>query len=344
MKAIVCEKPGVLSIQERPEPKVRDGEVLLRIRKVGVCGTDLHAFAGNQPFFTYPRVMGHELATEVVEISSGAKADASARGYKVGSLVAVLPYIPCGTCIACRNKKPNCCTSLNVIGVHTDGGMQELISLPAAAVIPAPRVTPEQIAIVECFAIGFHGVSRGQVKAGENAVIVGAGPIGIGAMHGLKDAGARVIAVDIIDSRLDYSKKVAKADHVINAKKEDAVKAVAELTKGEMATVVFDATGHAPSMMKAFDYVANGGRLVFLSLVQADISFKDPDFHRREITLFASRNSTKEDFGRVIDALGSGRADTSGFVTHTLKADRVPADFPSLIKPETGVIKAAIEF
>ena len=341
MKALVMKKPGELVMEEKPKPVAKEGEVLLKILRVGVCGTDLHAYEGHQPFFTYPRIVGHELAVQVAEIPAATRN--AVKGYKEGDQVAVLPYLSCGKCIACRNGKTNCCVDLKVLGVHVDGGMQEYLTVPAAYIVPAGKVPADNLSIVECFSIGFHGVRRADPKAGEPVLVVGAGPIGIGVIHGLKERGAKVIVLDINDKRLEYAKKVAKADYTVNAKAVDPEKAVSDLTGGENPPIVLDATGNAGQMMKTFNFVSQGGKIIFVGLVTADITFHDPLFHRKEITLYASRNATFEDFRNVIIGMESGRVDTAGFITHKATLDKAAADFAQWVKPETGVIKAVVE-
>ena len=340
MKALVMTKPGEFAFEDRPRPVPKNDEILCKVLQVGICGTDLHAFEGTQPFFSYPRVVGHELAVEIAEIPSGAKSAAGEP--REGDIISLLPYLRCGNCAACRNGKTNCCTGLKVLGVHIDGGMQEYISVPAFYAIPAGKVKPRDIALVECFAIGFHGVRRGNPRGGEAALVVGAGPIGIGVIHGLKERGAKVIVLDINDKRLAYARDIAGADYVINSLNTDPEKAVADILGGELPPLVMDATGNAGQMMKAFNFVSAGGTIVFVGLVRADITFEDPVLHAKEITLMGSRNATKEDFSNVIAGIESGRVNTSGFVTHTAGLDETPAQFPSWIKPETGCIKAVV--
>jgi 2-desacetyl-2-hydroxyethyl bacteriochlorophyllide A dehydrogenase len=341
MKALVMKKPGEMAIEEREKPIPQNDEVLLKVLQVGVCGTDLHAFEGTQPYFTYPRIVGHELAVQAVEIPSSARTAVS--GFKEGDIVSVLPYLRCGTCIACRSGKINCCTVLQCLGVHTDGGMQEYISLPAFYIVPAGKVAPEDLSLVECFSIGFHGVRRSDPRAGEAALVVGAGPIGIGVIHALKERGLKVIVLDINDKRLAYAQETARADYTVNGTKTDPVKAVADLTGGEYPPYVFDATGNAAQMMKTFDFVSNGGTIVFVGLVRADISFADPLFHQKEVTLMASRNATKEDFSNVIAGIAGGRVNTKGFITHTASMEEAAHQFASWIKSETGCIKAVVK-
>ena len=340
MKALVMNKPGEFVFEDRPKPVPKDDEILIKVLKVGICGTDLHAFGGTQPLFSYPRVVGHELTVQVAEIPAAAKS--AAGNIKEGDIVSLLPYMRCGNCVACRNRKTNCCVTLKVLGVHIDGGMQEYLSLPAFYAISAGKVKPQDITLVECFAIGFHGVRRANPKAGEAALVVGAGPIGIGVIHGLKERGVKVIALDINDKRLEYARDIAKADYIINSLNTDAEKTIGDITGGESTPLVIDATGNADQMMKAFQYAGAGGTIVYVSLVRADITFHDPLLHAKELTLMASRNATKEDFSNVITAIESGRVNTSGFITNTLNLEDVPAQFASLTKPETGCIKAVV--
>jgi len=340
MKTLVLTKPGEFAFEDRPKPVPQNDEILFKVLQIGVCGTDLHAFEGTQPLYTYPRIGGHELAVQIAEIPSAAKS--AAGDLREGDIVSILPYLRCGNCVTCRNGKTNCCTTLKVLGVHIDGGMQEYLSLPAYYAVPAGKVRAEDIALVECFAIGFHGVRRGNPRQGEAALVVGAGPIGIGAIHGLKERGAKVIAMDINEKRLAYAKDIAGADYTINSATSDSAKAMADITGGELFPLVIDATGNIEQMKKAFDYAGPGGAIVYLGLVRADISFFDPLFHVKEITLMASRNATKEDFANVINGIESCRVNTSGFITQTASLDEAPALFPSWIKPETGCIKAVV--
>jgi 2-desacetyl-2-hydroxyethyl bacteriochlorophyllide A dehydrogenase len=341
MKALVLKKPGELVIEERPAPVPQNDEVLLKVLQVGVCGTDLHAFQGNQLYFTYPRVMGHELAVQVAGIPASAKP--AAKNFKEGDILTVIPYLRCDACVACRAGKTNCCVKLQCLGVPVDGGMQEYITIPAWHVIPAGKVSPQDLSIVECFSIGFHGVRRANPKRGEPALVVGAGPIGIGAIHGLKERGAQVIVLDINEKRLAYVKDVAKADHIINSAQTDPVQAVADLTGGEYVPVVMDATGNAQQMRNALNYACSGGSVTYVGLIKTDLAFPDGIFHGKELTLNASRNATKEDFENVIAGMESGRVSTKGFVTHTATMEEAVTQFASWIKPETGCIKAVIK-
>lgn len=323
-------------MKEMELPTVRPGEALVRVRRIGICGTDLHAYRGEQPYFTYPRILGHELSGEIAETGS------NSYGLKVDDPVVIIPYVECGRCVACRQGKTNCCTRLNLFGVHWDGGMREYMSVPLDHLIKCQNLSLDQMAMVECLGIGAHAVRRSQLREGEIALVIGAGPIGLGVMQFAKEAGAKVIALDIVQERLRFCRNQIKVDYTIHAK-EDPSKEIESITNGDYPTVVFDATGNAKSMMKAFHLVAPGGRLILVGLVQEQITFYDPDFHRRELSLMSSRNATLGDLEHVIESLEKGRVDGSSFVTHRSAFDKVIGQFESWLKPETGVIKAMVE-
>ena len=253
MKYIVCETPGKFLLKEKEAPVKAPGEALLRIKKVGICGTDLHAYSGNQAFFTYPRILGHELASEVVAV------DTNDKGIKVGDKVVVMPYVSCNKCIACKNGKTNCCTNIQVLGVHTDGGMQELITVPIDLLIPSHNLSDDEMAIVEPLAIGAHAIRRAQLQPNETIVVVGCGPIGIGIMKLAQIKGVKVIAIDRNKQRLDYAKKKIGVDHIVKSG-EDAVEQISKITNGDMATAVIDATGHKGALESGPFYMSHGGR------------------------------------------------------------------------------------
>lgn len=336
MKGIICEKIDELRPVTLEKPMRKDGEAVVRIRRIGICGTDMHAYKGNQPFFTYPRVLGHELAGIIEEI------DDEEEGFQIGDQVSVIPYMHCGKCIACRYGKTNCCTDMKVLGVHIDGGMRELVSVPVSHLIKTNGLTLDQSAVLEPFSIGAHAVRRSELRQGETVLVIGAGPIGLGVMAFAKHKGANVIAMDINDERLAFCKDWAKVDHTVNALEEVKEK-LASLTNGDFPTVVFDATGNARSMMNAFELVGHGGKLVYVGLVKADITFNDPEFHKREMTLLSSRNATIEDFENVVEAVKSGNIDVSSFITHRTSFEQMIEQFDVWLKPESKVIKAMVE-
>jgi 2-desacetyl-2-hydroxyethyl bacteriochlorophyllide A dehydrogenase len=335
LKAIICEEPYKLSVGARPEPIPADGEVLIRIRRVGLCGTDYHIFSGKHPYLEYPRVIGHELAG-VVEVSSGASP-------KPGQVVTVNPYLACGRCIACRNGKPNCCASIKVLGVHADGGMCELLAVPQAAVIDASGLTLDQAAMVEFLAIGAHAVARARLLPGARALVVGAGPIGVAAALFARLDGAQVTILDVRRSRLEYAQSKFGLEPAIGTSEEVRAE-LAKRTDGEMFDCVFDATGNVRAMRSGLDYVAHGGTYVLLSVVKEEIGFPDPEFHKRETTLLASRNALRADFQRVVSSIVEGKIPTNALLTHSLPAIEAPARIPELIASADTVLKAMVEF
>lgn len=336
MQTIVLTEPFRLDMEERPQPVPGPGEALVRVCRIGICGTDLHAFEGKQPYFTYPRILGHELSVEIVEIGE------NRRGLNTGDRCVVNPYLACGRCIACRNDKPNCCAALAVLGVHVDGGMAEYMTIPGEALVPATDLTLEEMALVENQCIGAHAVGRAGVGEGEHVLVLGAGPIGLGVIQFAKLRGAKVLVADIVEERLAFCRKHLIVEGAWDAR-EGLLDRVRSATSGDMAAVVFDATGNPTSMAEAYQYVAHGGRLVLVGLVQDRIAFPDPEFHKREMTLLGSRNATNEDFETVINSLAGGRASVKPFITHRTAFQDVPKEFPQWLAPDAGVVKAVVE-
>lgn len=335
MKYIVCEKPGEFLLREKEAPIRKEGEALLQINKVGICGTDLHAYTGNQAFFTYPRILGHELASEVLEIGE------NLRGIKPGDKVVVMPYISCGKCISCRNEKTNCCTNISVLGVHGDGGMQEQITVPANILLPANHLSDNEMAIVEPLAIGAHAVRRANIKPNEIVAVVGAGPIGIGIMKLAQIAGAKVIAIDMNEERLKYAKDKIGVDYIVKAGKS-AVEEISEITNNDFCTAVFDASGNKFALEDCPNYMSHGGRFVLVGLSKGELTYTHPKVHAKEMTLLCSRNATTEDFEHVINVLD--QFPTDSFITHSVDYTEMISNFDSWLKPETGVIKATVSF
>jgi len=336
LKSIICQKPFELDVIEVDKPAVEIGHAIVRVKRIGVCGTDLHAYQGNQPFFTYPRILGHELAGIIDSI--GENSD----GLKPGDPVAVLPYLECGECIACRMGKTNCCAEVNVIGVHSDGGMQEWISIPADHLVKADGLDLDETALVECLAIGAHAVKRAGIQSNEYVLIIGAGPIGLGTMQFAKAKGAKVIAMDLVDSRLSFCKQELGVDFTINAA-SDAKTALAEMTGGDFPTVVMDATGNAKSMGNAINFLSHGGKLVYIGLFIGDFQLNDPEFHKREATLLSTRNATRSDFLQVIDLMHKGTVKAGPLITHRADFTNLKDEFPKWIHPDSDVIKAIVD-
>lgn len=335
MKTLVCTTPGQFAYEQADMPRLTPGNAILKIKQVGICGTDLHAFEGTQPFFSYPRILGHELAAEVVAVDG-------APDFLPGEAVTIIPYINCTHCIACRTGKPNCCVSLQVAGVHMDGGMVEYLSVPSRLLVHGEGLGFDELALVEPLAIGAHGVRRAAVQAGEFVLVVGAGPIGLGVMEFARIAGATVIALDINEGRLAFCREKLNIPFTIHAANEDVHEALRTITNGDMPTAVIDATGSLRAINTAFSYLAHGGRYVLVGLQKGDISVSHPEFHKREATLMSSRNATRADFELVISSMKSGAVNPTTYITHRVGFDQVGDAFASWLDPANGVIKAMV--
>ncbi|NTF45819.1 zinc-binding alcohol dehydrogenase family protein [Rhizobium rhizogenes] len=335
MKTLICNEPGKLSLIERDVPTPAKGEVLVRIKRVGICGTDFHIYQGKHPFLEYPRVMGHELSGTVEDANGSSR-------LKNAENVYIVPYLSCGKCIACRRGVTNACQNIAVLGVHRDGGMTEFLCVPEQNVISAGKASLDEAAMIEFLAIGAHGVKRGGITAADRVLVVGAGPIGMSAIIFAKTRGADVTVMDMREDRLDFTVTSLSADRTLLANAEAEANAK-RLTDGDFFDVVIDATGNAKAMQRGFGFVAHGGRYVLVSVVRDDITFSDPEFHKRETTLFASRNAQPDDFAEVVTQMENGRVPTAALNTHRGSLDDAPALFGKWLRPEAGVIKAILE-
>ncbi|MFT3827911.1 MAG: zinc-binding alcohol dehydrogenase family protein [Chitinophagaceae bacterium] len=335
MKILTCTTPGSLFYSELPAPELKNDHAIIRIRRIGICGTDLHAFEGTQPFFNYPRVLGHELSGELIAVDG-------AEGFAIGETVTFIPYFNCGHCIACRMQKPNCCTSIAVCGVHVDGGMAEYLQVPSYSLVHGEGLSFDELALVEPLAIGAHGVRRANVVPGEFVAVIGAGPIGLGIMEFARIAGAQVIAVDINEKRLGFCKTRLNVHHTINASAENVEEALKTITNGDFPTVIIDATGSQRAINDGFRYLAHGGRYVLVGLQKNEIVVSHPEFHKREATLMSSRNATRQDFEHVTGSMKKKLVDPTNYITHRVDFGEVKDNFASWLDPKNGVIKAII--
>ena len=334
MNSLVLQTPGALAWVEVAEPTPARGEALVRVRRCGVCGTDIHALAGKQPFFSYPRRLGHELCVEIIS----APADS---GLRAGERCAVEAYYFCGQCPACRAGKTNCCKNLKVLGVHIDGGHAPLMTIPADKLHRAGTLLPEQIALVEPLVIGAHGVERAAPQPAEPTLIVGLGPIGLAAAIFAKAAGANVVCVDVQPERLKFACERMALGTALSA--DDRLADRLQTHFGQQPSVVIDATGNPASMRGAFRLAEHGGRIVFLGLFIGELAFDDPNFHRRELTILASRAGMTGTFRDVIRLMENGKVDVLPLITHRFDfadtAERLPQ-----IHCEAGLVKAMIDF
>ena len=338
MKAITLESPSQLRLISMAEPhSPTPREALVRIRQVGVCGTDFHAFRGEQPFFMYPRILGHELGVEIVAVNPQEQILAA------GTRCAVEPYFSCGQCPPCRRGKPNCCVNLKVFGVHIDGGSREFAIVPTSQLHSSKKLSFEQLALVEPLSIGAHAVARAQITSGERVLVIGAGPIGLAVTQFALLAGARVMIIDLNEQRLAFCQKLWP-EVICSDGRNDALLALQDVVSDDLPMAVFDATGNPHSMQASFNFVAHGGRLIFVGLFQGDVTFHDPDFHSRELTLMSSRNATWSDFRQIIDFLETDKIDLSPWITHQASYETMIDAFPHWFDQDTGLIKAMIEF
>lgn len=332
MKSVVCVKPGEIRLEDREEPSLTEGFVKIRIRRIGICGTDYHIYKGLHPFLNYPRVMGHELSGEVAEVNTSSS-------LVVGSIVIINPYLPCGNCIACRKEKPNCCRNISVLGVHSDGGMCEYLLVPEAQIYDAKGLSLTQAAMVEFLAIGAHGVRRGEVQTGNRVLIVGAGPIGLGAAIFASIAGAEITMLDLSESRLERAESLVKGVRV-QSSSDDLITEFEAQTQGDLFDVVIDATGNKYSMESSIEFVSHGGSCVFVSVVKEQISFPDPLFHSREMRLIGSRNATKQDFEHVVNCIHDGLIPTDQLNTHSASLEDLPKKIPEWLNEQETLLKA----
>lgn len=338
MKAIQLESPQLFRALNVPEPSAPAAdEALVRVHRIGICGTDYSGYLGKMPFFSYPRIPGHELGVEVVAVG------ANITHVKPGDRCSVEPYMNCQECFPCRRGNGNCCENLKVLGVMTDGGMRERFLLPGRKLHPSSKLSFDQLALVETLAIGCHAVNRGQPQPGETVLVIGAGPIGLSVIEFVKLAGARCVVLDLNAQRLDFCREKMGVKDTILARGEGAeLEELKALTGGALAQVVIDATGNNKSMGNALNYAGFTGRVVFVGITTQEISFGHPLMHRREMTLLGSRNALPPDFSRIINLIEEGRIETRHWMTHHASFDQMIEVFPNWLKPETGVIKAVV--
>ena len=338
MKAIILEKPEHFTTANIDEPnQPRAGEALVEVSRVGICGTDVAGYLGKMPFYTYPVIPGHELGVTVLEAGEGVE------NVGAGDHCAVEPYMNCGECFPCRKGATNCCESLEVIGVHKDGGMRERFVLPARKLHSSENLTMEQLALVETLGIGCHCVDRAGPAKGERVLVIGAGPIGLSVVEFLKVAGAEITVMDMNETRLAFCESPMGVDHTVVFKNDgtDADR-LRQANGGELPATVIDATGSHVSMSNAFQFCAFTGQVVYVGITTDELKFRHVTIHRPEITIKASRNALPGDFQRIIRLIEDGVINTDPWLSHHASYDEFIGEFPNWLKPETGVIKAVL--
>ncbi|PLR44704.1 zinc-binding alcohol dehydrogenase family protein [Chimaeribacter arupi] len=337
MTALICPEPKALCYSRRDVPRPAPGEALLRVLAVGICGTDIHAWAGNQPFFSYPRVLGHEVCGEIVETGD------NVTGFRPGQRVALIPYLACGTCPACSGGKPNCCERISVIGVHQDGAFCEFISVPVSNLLPVGDLNPEAAALLEPFAISAHAVRRAALRPGQAVLVSGAGPIGLG-VAAIADAdGAQVVVSDTSAERRAHVTQVLglpalnPMDAAFQAHLRGAL-------GGLLPETVIDATGSPQAMNGAVTLIRHGGSVVFVGLHKGMLEIADPEFHKREATVMGSRNATREDFANVSALMAAGTLHPGIMLTHHFQFSTLAEEFDTRVIGNRALIKGIVRF
>ena len=337
MKALCLQAPKRLEVIEiKAAAQPAPGEALVRVHRVGICGSDISGYLGKMPFYSYPRIPGHELGVEVVAVGEGVA------NVRPGDRCSVEPYINDPNSYASRHGRSNCCEKLEVLGVHRDGGLRPQFNLPARKLHPATKLSFEQLALVETLAIGCHATNRADPKPDETCLIIGAGPIGLATLEFVKLTSCKIIVLDVNAQRLEFCRRVMGIQHTVLAS-DHLEKDLRELTNGSMPEVVIDATGSNQSMSHAFSLIAPGGRLVFVGITMSEVTFRPAVFHKTEGTLLCSRNALPADFTRIIGLIEQGRIDTKPWITHRVAFEGLIDAFPSYTQPETGVIKAIVD-
>ena len=332
MKAVVLTEPNRLFIVELSKPVPAPGEVLLRMRRIGYCGSDLNSFRGLNPIITYPRILGHEIAAEIEEVTEGVPAELTH-----GLQVTVLPYTACGHCSSCRSGRVNACRTNQTLGVQRDGALAEYLCVPWEKIVVAPGLSLAQLALIEPLSVGFHAVERGRVTERDTVCVLGSGMIGLGAIAGAAMLRkARVIAVDLDDAKLSLARRAGAAE-VINSKTSSLHDSLMELTGGNGPDVIIEAVGMEQTFLAAVEEVAFAGRVVYVGYAKKPVAYETKNFLLKELDIMGSRNATLHNFAEVAGILSSGTYPTEETITRTLplteacEAMQQWSDNPSLV-------------
>jgi threonine dehydrogenase-like Zn-dependent dehydrogenase len=317
MKAVVLEAPGQAQLTSVAEPRLAgEDEILLQVRRIGLCGTDLNSYRGRNPLITFPRIPGHEIAATVAELNP------KYPEWQPGTPVTLSPYKSCGQCAACRHHRPNACRLNQTLGVQREGALTEFIAVPAQKLFRA-NLTLKELCLVEPLTVGFHSNARGRVAADDTVAVFGCGGVGLGAVAGAAFRGARVIGVDLDDVKLATARK-AGATHTINTASEDFQEKLEELTDGHGPDVVIEAIGSRQTFRAAVDEVAFGGRVVYIGYAKEEVAYETRLFVQKELDILGSRNALPEDFHDVIRMLEAHRFPVEDAVTHMVPMEEAP--------------------
>lgn len=320
MKALVLHEPGYASIETVPEPTPQAGEALLRVRRVGLCGSDLNSFRGRNPLVNFPRVPGHEVAATIVSLDGVSGCDAA---LAVGMDVTFSPYTHCGVCSSCGNGRFNACERNQTLGVQRDGALGEYLAVPAEKLYSA-ALGLEELCLVEPLTVGFHAVARGRVQPGDTVAIFGCGGVGLGAVAASAFRGATTIAIDIDDAKLTTA-RLAGAAHTIHSRREDVTQALRERTGGRGPDVVIEAIGTPATFRAAVELVGYTGRVVYIGYAQEAVAYETKLFVQKELDILGARNALPEDFRAVIRMLEQGRFPVKAAISAVVPLDEAPA-------------------
>ncbi|MBR3816248.1 MAG: zinc-binding alcohol dehydrogenase family protein [Clostridia bacterium] len=308
MKAIVISKPGEIEIREVAMPEVKEGEALLKVKYVGICGADVASFTGNQPFTTYPRIPGHEFSAEIVTIPE------NDRGLKAGDIVTCNPYFNCGECYSCKRGFVNCCTDNQTMGVQRDGAFCEYIAMPVERIYDGKGLSAKELALIEPFSISQHAVSRAEIKKTDRVLIVGAGPIGLFALLAAKHRCAEIAVADVLDNRLELAKQYGAAA-VVNTREKSLEEFTREFTDGNGFDVCIEACGAPETFLGCIESAAFAANIILIGNGKRETTFNHSVLLKKELNIHGSRNAMKQDFLDNIDAVACGRADVLKMVS-----------------------------
>jgi threonine dehydrogenase-like Zn-dependent dehydrogenase len=318
MKAIVLGAPGEAALKQVPEPhSMGEQEILLQVRKIGLCGSDLNSYRGRNPLVTYPRILGHEIAATVAALNP------EHPEWQPGTAVTVSPYTNCGHCASCRSARPNACQFNQTFGVQRDGALAEFIAVPADRLYRA-NLTLKELCLVEPLTVGFHAAARGRVAPGETVAVIGCGGVGLGAVAGAAFRGATVIGIDVEESKLATARK-AGAAHTINTAITDLHAELSQLTGGHGPDVIIEAIGLPQTFRAAVEEVAFTGRVVYIGYAKQEVAYETRLFVQKELDILGSRNAQPEDFRDVIRMLEEHRFPVDDAITHVVPMDEAPA-------------------
>lgn len=337
MKALQITSPGDVRLIDLPIPEPKAGEVRVRIRRAGYCGSDLSTFRGANPLVSYPRVPGHELSGVVDVVGEGAPATVS-----VGAAVLVVPYTACGTCSACRQKRPNCCRANQTLGVQREGGLAEYLCVPADKLLIADGLDFTELAMVEPLTVGFHAVARGRVDASDTVAVLGCGAIGLGAIAGAAARGARVIAVDLDPAKLAVA-RAAGARETIDTSREELSAKLRLLTDGHGPEVIIEAIGLPQTFRASVEEVGFAGRVVYIGYAKAPVEYETKLFVQKELDVLGSRNALREDFTAVIAHLQARRFPVAAAISRVALLADAPEAMRAWAANPAGFTKIQIE-